>query len=605
MTLSVKRWLTALLLAATALAAGCAQQKSAADEVYVKPGDHDKYYAFLSGGHSGQVYVYGLPSGRLLNEIPVFSPYARTGYGFDEETKKMLGGYTWGDAHHPSLSETKGDYDGRWLFINDMPHSRIARISLSSFLTEEITPAIPNLSGTHSALVTPNTEYVLTASRFSVPMPLGTYQSIDSYAKTFDGAIAALKVDPATGHMNLAFEVKTPPIDLDIATSGKGASDGWAFFTSYNTELAHNDLEVNASQHDQDFVVALNWKAAEKAAQEGKYTMVGGAKVIDPAKTPGVLYFLPTPKSPHGVDVSPDGKYVVASSKLSPTVTVHSFDNMLKAISKNDFDGSWRGIPVVRYKSTMAAEVPVGLGPLHTQFDDKGYAYTTLFVDSAVTKWQVGTWKVLDKIPISYNPGHLAAVGGDTVNPQGKYVLALNKITKDRIIGVGPDYPTLAQLIDISGQKMRLLLDFPTMGEPHYAQIVAADRLKPIKVFDLAKSTTPGVVRTEQEAGVVRNGNKVDVKMVAIRSHFKPDSIEVNEGDEVTFHVTNTEQDENIAHGLAIDFSNVDVEVAPGETKTVVWKADKPGVYAFYCSNFCSALHQEMQGYIAVRPKKS
>jgi nitrous-oxide reductase len=326
--------------------------------------------------------------------------------------------------------------------------------------------------------------------------------------------------------------------------------------------------------------------------------------VIDPAKTPGVVYFLPTPKSPHGVDVSPDGKYVVASSKLSPTVTVHSFENMVKAIEKKDFDGSWRGIPVVRYKSTMVAEVPVGLGPLHTQFDNKGYAYTTLFVDSAITKWQLGTWKVVDKIQVTYNPGHMATVGGDTVNPQGTYALALNKITKDRFLGVGPDFPTIAQLFDITGQKMRLLLDFPTMGEPHYAQIIAADRLKPIRIFDLAKSTAPGIVHSEQETGIVRNGNKVDIKMVAIRSHFKPDNIDLNQGDQVTIHVTNTEQDENIAHGLAIDFSNVDVEVAPGETKTVVWSADKPGVYPFYCSNFCSALHQEMQGYITVRPKK-
>ncbi|HJV65318.1 MAG TPA: Sec-dependent nitrous-oxide reductase [Geomonas sp.] len=606
MAISAKRWLMALLVAAAALGtgAGCARQKSAADEVYVKPGDHDKYYAFLSGGHSGQVYVYGIPSGRLLNEIPVFSPYARTGYGFDEETKKMMAGYTWGDAHHPAISETNGQYDGRWLFINDMPHARLARINLSSFLTEEITGPIPNVSGLHTFLLTPNTEYALAASRFSAPMPLGTYQPIDSYAKTFDGVIAAMKIDPKSGHMSLDYEIKTPPIDLDISAAGKGASEGWAFFTSYNTELSYTDMEVGASQHDQDFVVAVNWKAAAQAALEGKYTMVGGAKVIDPAKTPGIIYFLPTPKSPHGVDVTPDGKYIVASSKLSPTVTVHSFDNMMNAIRKKDFDGSWRGTPVVRYKSTMVAEVPVGLGPLHTQFDDKGYAYTTLFVDSAVVKWQLGSWKVLDKIPVTYNPGHLAVVGGDTTKPEGKYLLAMNKITKDRFLGVGPDFPTIAQLVDITGQKMRLLLDFPTMGEPHYGQIIAADKLKPLRLFDLAKSSAPGVVHSEQEAGITRNGNKVEVKMVAIRSHFKPDNIEVNQGDEVTFHVTNTEQDENIAHGFALDFTNLDIEVAPGETKTVVWKADKPGVYPFYCSNFCSALHQEMQGYLAVRPRK-
>ncbi|MFH2053686.1 MAG: nitrous-oxide reductase, partial [bacterium] len=107
----------------------------AARRVYVAPGEYDDYYAFLSGGHSGQVFVYGLPSGRHLNTIPVFTPESASGWGFDEDSKAMLGGFLWGDAHHPGLSETAGDYDGRWLFINDMANARIARIDLDVFKT--------------------------------------------------------------------------------------------------------------------------------------------------------------------------------------------------------------------------------------------------------------------------------------------------------------------------------------------------------------------------------------------------------------------------------------------------------------------------------------
>ena len=94
---------------------GGAETKSdvavAAMKTYVAPGDLDEYYFFASGGHSGQLYVYGVPSMRHLATIPVFTPYPATGYGFDDETKAMLGGLTWGDVHHPALSETNGDYE--------------------------------------------------------------------------------------------------------------------------------------------------------------------------------------------------------------------------------------------------------------------------------------------------------------------------------------------------------------------------------------------------------------------------------------------------------------------------------------------------------------
>ncbi len=582
----------------------CKGKESPAEKVYVPPGKYDSYYAFLSGGHSGQIAVYGLPSGRLLRVIPVFTPDPAIGWGIDEESKSILGGYTWGDAHHPALSETNGDYDGRWLFINDNNSARIARINLKTFTTEEIIQ-VPNVSGNHaSPFVTPNTEYVVGATRFSVPVP-NRDVSIESYKENFKGVIAFVSVDKNTGHMENAFQILMPPFDYDLADAGKQVSYGWAFFSSYNTEMAYKELEVGASQKDRDFIAAVNWKAAEEAIKEGKYKEINGVKVIDPQEVKGIVYLLPTPKSPHGADVSPDGKYIVGGGKLAAVAVVHSFEKMQEAIKKGDFDGDAMGIPIIKYESVRVAEVPVGLGPLHTQFDDKGYAYTSLFVDSAIAKWKLGTWEVVDKIPVYYAIGHLAVAHGDTVHPEGKYMLALNKLAKDRYLPVGPSYPESAQLIDITGKKMEMLLDFPTQVEPHYGQIINARLVNPQKIYPLEENKDPNMIKSPEQARIERNGNKVDVYMIAIRSHFTPDIIKVEEGDTVYFHVTNIEQDNDITHGFGINFSNIDMQVDPGETKTVKWIAEKPGIYPFYCTNFCSALHQEMQGYIEVASKGS
>src|SRR5499426_2399058 len=284
----MKRKLLFLIAAVSALGLACAGAKggggSAAQKVYVKPGDHDAYYAFLSGGHSGQVFVYGMPSCRHITTIPVFTPEPARGYGVDEASKKMLGGLAWGDAHHPALSETGGDYDGRWLFINDMPNARIARINLDDFKTKQIFGPIPNLSAAHACpFPTPNTEYVFAASRFSVPVP-NRPVAIEDYAKEFNGIIAGIKVDPKDGTMSMGFEILTPPFDWDLSDAGKGPSEGWEFFTCYNSEMAYDSLEIKASQNEMDFIAAVNWRVAQKAVDEGKATTINGAPVLDPAK---------------------------------------------------------------------------------------------------------------------------------------------------------------------------------------------------------------------------------------------------------------------------------------------------------------------------------
>jgi len=515
----------------------------------------------------------------------------------------MLGGLTWGDVHHPALSETNGEYDGRWLFVNEM-NGRVARVDLKDFKTRQIFGPMPNVSGNHgSAFVTPNTEYSMLATRFSVPIPKGKYAAIDKYASDYKGIIAAVKIDPKTGEMSQGFEIMTPPFNWDLGDAGKKVSDGWMFWTCYNSERATGKLEVTASQRDRDYIAAVDWRAAEKAIAEGKGDVIGGVKVIDPKKVPGIVYLLPCGKSPHGVDVSPDGKYIVGSGKLQGVTTVFNFEKVQTAIRNKNFTGDEDGIPVLKYEDIKDAEVPVGLGPLHTQFGPDGFAYTSLFVDSAIAKWKLGTWEVVDKAPMSYSIGHLCAAEGDTVSPKGKYLVGLNKLSHGRHLSVGPSQPESSQLLDISEEKMKLIYDAFTEPEPHYAQMIEAKKLHPIEVYPKEENKNPLAIWDVKDAGVTRNGPNVTAKVVLVRSTITPTAIEVNQGDTVKIAMTNIEQTTDELHGFGLLDYNINIVVDPGETKVVTFKADKPGVFPYYCTNFCSALHQEMQGYLIVKGK--
>lgn len=607
---------------------------NAAEKVYVKPGELDEYYAFVSGGFSGQLAVYGLPSGRLLKVIPVFSVDAEKGWGFNEETKPMLntshGFIPWDDSHHPDISQTVGEVDGRWVFINGNNTPRIAKIDLTTFETTEIIE-LPNSAGNHSSsFVTENTEYIVAGTRFSVPVPQKD-MPIKEYKGNFKGALSFISVEPTHGKMNLEFQILMPGFNYDLAHPGRGNSHGWFFFTTYNTEEANTLLEVNASQNDKDFIAAVNWKKAEEYIKAGKgkkmptnyahnvydeethmatSTMKKEVLVLDPSELPGLVYFLPTPKSPHGCDVDPSGEYIVGSGKLSANLTVHSFSKMLKAIEGKKFATSLYNIPVINAEDIQAGVVQqAGLGPLHTEFDDKGNAYTTFFITSEVVKWKLGTWDVVDRKPTYYSVGHLMIPGGNSRKPSGKYLLAMNKITKDRYLPTGPEVTQSAQLFDISGEKMELLLDFPTVGEPHYAAGISADKVikNSKKYYDLSKNKHPYVVKSEAETKVMRKGKEVHVYMTSIRSHFAPDNIEgIKVGDRVYFHVTNLEQDYDVPHGFAIiGANNAELLIMPGQTETLVWEPKQVGVWPFYCSDFCSALHQEMQGYVRVSPANS
>ena len=611
----------------------------AALATYTPTGRHDEYVMFASGGHSGQVIVVGLPSMRILKVIAVFTPDPWQGYGYGVKDSPMEASsegvtvdgqsLTWADTHHPALSETKGDYDGEYLFINDKANGRIAVIDLKDFETKQIVKNPIFLNDHGATMVTPDTEYVVEGSQYA--MPLGNdYAPIADYKEKYRGLMTFWKFDRSTGRVakDQSFGVELPPYWQDLADAGKLASDGWVFCGSFNSELATGGIEngnppfeAGTAERDMDYLHLINWRKAEAAFMAGKVELIKGFPVItiETAVAEGILYLMPEPKSPHGVDVSPSGKYIIVSGKLDPHVTVYHIDKIHQAITAKDYEGiDDYNIPILRFDAVMEKQIEVGLGPLHTQFDNQGYAYTSLFLDSAVARWTLGpdakykaperSWRLLQQLPVHYNIGHLVVAEGDTVEPDGKYLVSLNKWAVDRFLNVGPLLPQNLQLVDISqeGDGMGLLYDMPLgIGEPHYAQIIKADKLKAWEVYPEVGWDTIKQQKHPKAAlkgSIKRNGNTVEVNMTAIRSHYEPEIVEVNKGDRVVLNLTNLERTYDATHGFALPGYNITSSIEAGETVTLDFVADKEGVFSFYCTEFCSALHLEMAGYFLVKP---
>lgn len=485
----------------------------AALKTYMPSGQHDPYMMFASGGHSGQIHVIGVPSMRILRTIAVFAPEPWQGYGYGEATQEAMfdegdvlgAGVRWGDTHHPALSETDGMYDGQFVFINDKAQARVAVVDLRDFETKQLVKNPIAMNDHGGTFVTPDTEWVIEGGQYAAP-PGGAYAPISEYNEEYRGMITFWKFDREQGRIltEESFAMELPPYWQDLCDSGKLVSEGWIFCNSFNTERATGGagsgedavpFESGASQNDMDYlhVIDLN-KVVEVAA--GNTNEVNGFNYIplETAVAENLFYFIPEPKSPHGIDIAPKGDFMVVSGKLDPHVTIFSFDKIMSAIENQDWTPDEYGVPVLNFDSVMEAQVELGLGPLHTQFDNQGYAYTSLYLDSAVARWTLGgdydhadeAWTLIDKESIHYNVGHIAAVEGDTVEPGGDFLVALNKWSVDRFNNVGPLLPQNLQLIDIGreGASLQLLYDMPMgIGEPHYAQIIKAERLNPVQVY--------------------------------------------------------------------------------------------------------------------------
>jgi len=582
----------------------------AAVKTFMPRGGRDEYFGFVGTGNSGTMIVYGLPSMRIYKYVGVFSPEPWQGYGFDDESSLMLKKAslddrinTYGDMRYPAFSETNGLYNGKYLFFSDGANSRVALLGLDDFETKQVLSHPLFISTYPGVAVTPNTEYVVQSSQFPSTWDGKTADVDNEFDTKFKSGITFWKFEESaeemkTGHMGRllrekSFTIELPPYTLGYFDIGKGNGGGLVVGVAAK------------NQHNYVYVVDYSKLTGLQTSPINNANVVAYQDALDA----NAMAMIEIPFEATVVKVTPQGKYFIA---VGDNTTVFDFSKVKDAMTNKSYisDRADGGIPIIDAAAVEHGTINLGNGIVDVAFEYRpNTAYASAFDDKKIVRWNYETMKKEGEITLTFKPGHLMVPQGMSEQPHSNYLTVVDKEgLYDNFVNTGPIRPSFQHLIDISSDEMA---DIYTMSLPQcnmYGSVaVLRTTIKPIIRYPTGTNTRTGETsRFKTVAGkekVERQGNRVHIFGTLIRSHITPEIVEVNEGDIVTFHLTNLELAEDETHGFTIDTYGKHGSFEPGKTASLTFVADRPGAFPYYCTEFCSALHLEMEGILMIKPK--
>ncbi len=584
----------------------------AATKTFMPRGGRDEYFGFVGTGNSGTMVVYGIPSMRIYKYVGVFSPEPWQGYGFDDESTLMLKKgsldnrlYKYGDMRYPALAETNGKYNGKYLFYSDGANSRIALLGLDDFETKQVLMHPLFVSVFPGVAVTENTEFVIQTSEFPAPWNGQGGKVAEEFDANSKSGITFWKftdneTEAGSGHhigrmiKEESFTLELPPYTMGFFDAGR--------LNSYGLVVGLASIEGNNYVYVVDFdkLSGLNTKSVNDFA----------VIELTEALKANAIAMIQLPAAANSVKVDPTGNYFITASDEA---FVFDFAKVKDAFSNSTYITEFQAngdIPVMDINTVKHGSVKLGNKVIDLAFDYRpGVAYASAFDDKKVVRWNYEDLKKEGEVTLTFKPGQLMTPQGASAEPHSNYLTVVDKEgLYDNQPDIGPVRPSFQHLIDISSDDMT---DIYTMSIPQaniYGSVaVLRTIIKPVIRYPLGTNTRTGEISAFKcvagQEKIEREGNRVHIFGTMIRSHITPEIVEVNEGDVVTFHLTNLERAEDETHGFTIDTYGKHGSFEPGKTASLTFVADRPGVFPYYCTEFCSALHLEMEGILLIKPK--